>query len=98
MKSVIKEYVTFQIFPKWLTEVYQVWYNFYRGQRKVAPRKGAINMMNTNELIKMVEGYREEYRDYMEQEKEANNTEKMLRHQGAIEGFTAILNELRDMQ
>ena len=55
-------------------------------------------MMNTNELIKMVEGYREEYRDYMEQEKEANNTEKMLRHQGAIEGFTAILNELRDMQ
>lgn len=52
---------------------------------------------NLKELIKMVENYREEYRDYMEQEKELGNTEKVLRHRGAIEGFNVILDELRDM-
>ena len=52
---------------------------------------------NLKELIKMVENFREEYRDYMEDEKELGNKEKEIRFKGAIEGFNVILDELRDM-
>ena len=52
---------------------------------------------NLKELIKMVENFREEYRDYMEDEKELGNKEKEIRFKGAIEGFNVILDELRDI-
>lgn len=49
------------------------------------------------ELIEMVENFREEYRDYMEDEKELGNKEKEIRFKGAVEGFNVVLDELRNM-
>lgn len=49
------------------------------------------------ELIEMVENFREEYRDYMEDEKELGNKEKEIRFKGAVEGFNVVLDELCNM-
>ena len=47
----------------------------------------------TYELIKMIEEYKEEYRDLLS---ETTDTNKQSRYSGAIEGFNAIINDLRD--